>query len=118
MSSSGTHLGRGGEQAPRPPPAGAEVAAPGIPPRPSLPAAATAALTRHRAKDGACGRPRSVRARPSRLKGLRSLRDGLRPPLTPETSANPDGQLAGRRGLPFLSRGEGGSVRWSGGDPE
>ena len=123
MSRFGTHFRRGVGQAPRPPPEGEGVAAPGIPPRPSLPAAATGALTRKRAKNGPLARgeptggPRSVRARPSGLKGAdASLRDSLRLPLTPETSASPYGQHAGRRGLPFFSRGAGAAFAGQGQD--
>ena len=46
--------------------------------------------------------PRGYRPAPSGLKGLRPLRGGLRPPLTPETSGRPGraAERAGPRGLP------------------
>jgi hypothetical protein len=63
--------------------------------------------------------PRGYRSAPSGLKGLRPLRGGLRPPLTPETSGGPGraAERAGPRGCPETPRhlpgtqakGEGGS---------
>src|SRR5271165_826404 len=50
--------------------------------------------------------PRGYRSAPSGLKGLRPLRGGLRPPLTPETSGGPGraAERAGPRGCPETPR--------------
>jgi len=51
---------------------------------------------------GAGGAPRTLRGRPSSLKGAshRAARDGLRHALDPGASAAPPGRERGRRGLP------------------
>ena len=59
-------------------------------------------MSRHSSRDAAArwrpGTPRGYRPAPSGLKGLRPLRGGLRPPLTPETSGGPG--RASRTGSP------------------
>ena len=58
-----------------------------------------ATLTRRRSR-AVCGL-----APPASRVAAQSLRDGLRPPLTPETTASPEGQLCGQaRFLPSFSR--------------
>ena len=68
-------------------------------------------MSRHSLRDAAArwpGSPRGYRPAPSGLKGLRPLRGGLRPPLTPETSGGP-GRAAERAapgGCPGERRGD------------